>query len=83
MENNLNKNDLNIKKEKINSIIDTLEELLDIDFDEAQEFLQNLDEIFWKDNFYSISLINTMRSYFYEMDDYVLEGFIPSYFWED
>lgn len=83
MENNLNKNDFNIKKEKINSIIDTLEELLDIDFDEAQEFLQNLDEIFWKDNFYSISLINTMRSYFYEMDDYVLEGFIPSYFWED
>lgn len=71
------------EKEKINSIIETLEELLDIDFDEAQEFLQNLDEIFWENNFYSISLINTMLYYFYEMDDYVLEGFIPSYLWED
>ena len=56
---------------------------MDIDFDEAQEFLQNLDEIFWENNFYSISLINTMLYYFYEMDDYVLEGFIPSYLWED
>jgi hypothetical protein len=71
------------KNEEFKSVLETLEELLDTDWSEAEEFLNNLDEIFWKDNVYSISIIDKLSYYFGEMDDYDLDAFIPDYFWED
>ena len=55
---------------------------MDEDWDEAQEFLHNLDEIYWKDNFYSLAIIDKLSYYFGDMDDYDLD-LIPELFWED
>ena len=78
----MNNKELEMKKEKIKPILETLEELMDEDWGEAQEFLHSLDEIYWRDNYYSLAIINKLRYYFGEMDDYDLD-LIPELFWED
>ena len=79
----MNNKDEELKKEKIKPILETLEELMEEDWDEAEKFLHNLEEIYWKDNFYSLAIIDKLSYYFGEMDDYSLETFIPDIFWED
>ena len=79
----MNNKDEELKKEKIKPILETLEELMEEDWDEAEKFLHNLEEIYWKDNFYSLAIIDKLSYYFGEMDDYSLETFIPEIFWED
>ena len=75
-------NNKEIKKEKIKPILETLENLMDEDWEEAETFLHNLDEIYWKDNFYSLAIIDKLSYYFTYMDDYDL-SLIPEFFWDD
>ena len=42
----MNNKDEELKKEKIKPILETLEELMEEDWDEAEKFLHNLEEIY-------------------------------------
>lgn len=67
-------------KEKFDEILETLEEL---DWDEIFDFYQNIDEVYWKDNYCSLTLIKKyLDDCWYDIDDYGLD-FIPEYFWLD
>ena len=63
----MNNKDEELKKEKIKPILETLEELMEEDWDEAEKFLHNLEEIYWKDNFYSLAIIDKLSYYFGEI----------------
>ena len=79
----MNDKEKEIKKEKIKPILETLEDLMEEDWEEAEIFLHNLEEIYWRDNFYSLAIIDKLSYYFREMDDYSLGSFIPEIFWND
>ena len=66
----MNNKEKEMKKEKIKPILETLEDLMEEDWDEAKEFLHSLDEIYWIDNYYSLAIIDKLSYYFGEMDDY-------------
>lgn len=67
-------------KENFEKLLETIDEL---DWDDLVETLSNLDEVYWKDNYYSITLIKKVLDlWYYELDDYGL-CFIPEYFWEN
>ncbi len=71
------------KSQIIEELLEQLDELMEIDWDEASDFLNNLSDEYWKDNEISIELIEKISEYFYEMDDYNLGALIPDIFWED
>ena len=53
------------KSQIIEELLEQLDELMEIDWDEASDFLNNLSDEYWKDNEISIELIEKISEYFY------------------
>ena len=71
------------KEQIIKELIEQLEDLMEADWGEASDFLNNLPDEYWKDSDIAIGLIKQLSYYFNEMDDYNLNDLIPDIFWED